>query len=56
MSLNESHVEEAALEWFEELGYTIGDGPQITPGEPDAQRSSFGDVVLVAVCGTPFIA
>ena len=24
MSLNESHVEEAALEWFGELGYAVG--------------------------------
>jgi len=46
MSLNESHVEEAALEWFGELGYSVGHGPQIAPDEPDAERSSFGDVVL----------
>ena len=38
MNLNESIVEEAALEWFEELGYTIGHGPQVGPGEPAAER------------------
>ena len=44
---NESTVEEAALSWFEELGYQITHGPQIAPGEAAAERDSFGDVVLV---------
>ena len=47
MSLNESHVEEAALEWFGELGYAVGHGPQLAPGEPAAERDSCGEVVLV---------
>lgn len=47
MSLNESHVEEAALEWFKELGYAVGHGPQMAPGESAAERDSFGKVVLV---------
>ncbi len=47
MSLNESHVEEAALEWFEALGYTIAHGPHLAPGEIGAERTSFSDVVLV---------
>lgn len=47
MKLNESIVEDAALEWFGELGYSIGHGPQIAPGELAAERASFGDVVLV---------
>jgi len=47
MSLNESTVEDAALEWFGELGYSIGHGPHIAPGEPAAERDSFGEVVLV---------
>ena len=46
MTLNESIVEEAALTWFDELGYAIGHGPQLAPGEPSAERDSFGDVVL----------
>ncbi len=46
MSLNESHTEEAALQWFRELGYAIGHGPHMAPGEPAAERDSFGDVVL----------
>ena len=46
MSLNESIVEDAALEWFGELGYAVGHGPHLAPGEPAAERDSFGDVVL----------
>ncbi len=47
MSLNESIVEDAALGWFGELGYAIGHGPHMAPGEPAAERNGFGDVVLV---------
>lgn len=47
MSLNESIVEEAALEWFGELGYAVGYGPHMAPGEPAAERDSFSEVVLV---------
>ena len=38
MSLNESIVEDAALEWFGELGYAVGHGPHPAPGEPAAER------------------
>jgi type I restriction enzyme R subunit len=47
MSLNESIVEDAALEWFGELGYAVGHGPHVAPGEPAAERDSFSEVVLV---------
>ena len=47
MSLNESIVEDAALTWFGELGYAVGHGPHLAPGERAAERDSFGDVVLV---------
>ena len=33
MSLNESIVEDAALEWFGELGYAVEHGPHMAPGE-----------------------
>jgi hypothetical protein len=33
MSLNESIVEDAALEWFEELGYAVEHGPQVAPSK-----------------------
>ena len=46
MSLNESIVEEAALKWFEVLGYAIGHGLHLAPGEPAAERNSFGELVL----------
>ena len=57
MALDESIVEDAALEWFRELGYAVGHGPHLAPGEPaaeresersgDSRRDSFGEVVLV---------
>jgi type I restriction enzyme R subunit len=46
MSLNESIVEDAAFEWFGELGYGFGHGPHLAPGEPAAERDSFAEVVL----------
>ena len=51
MSLNESIVEDAALEWFGELGYAVGHlpaprsatwqagGPHLAPGEPAAESA-----------------
>ena len=46
MNLNESIVEDAALQWFGELGYALAHGPDLAPGEPGAERDGFGDVVL----------
>jgi len=46
MSLNESHVEAAALSWFGELGYALLPGQAIAPGEPAAERASFGEAFL----------
>ena len=46
-NLNESIVEDAALSWFAEMGYAIGHGLHLAPGEPAAERDAFGDVVLV---------
>ena len=47
MSLNESIVEDAALTWFRDLGNSDGHGRQLAPGEPAAERDSFGEIVLV---------
>jgi type I restriction enzyme R subunit len=47
MFLNESIVENTALEWSGDLGYAVGHGPQLAPGEPTAERDSFGEIVLV---------
>ncbi len=44
--ISESTVESVALSWFKALGYTVLQGPGITPGEPSAERSDFGEVVL----------
>jgi type I restriction enzyme, R subunit len=41
----ESVVEDAALEWFEALGYAITGGPSLAPGEPGEERG-YSDVVL----------
>ena len=46
VSVTENTVEQAAIEWFEELGYVYLPGPSIAPGEPGAERDSFGEVVL----------
>ncbi len=45
--LTESTIEEAALELFGSLGYTVLHGPTIAPGELFAERASYSDVVLV---------
>jgi type I restriction enzyme R subunit len=45
-TVSEDTVEQAAIEWFEELGYAYLAGPSIAPGEPGAERDSYGDVVL----------
>ncbi len=46
-NLVENDVELAALDWFQSSGYAIRHGPHIAPGEPSAERDSFGEVVLV---------
>ena len=46
MSLTESIVEEAALEWLGSLGYAVANGADFPPGESASERGSFGDVVL----------
>ena len=45
--VTESVVEEAALEWLRGLGYATLFGPDIAPGEARAERSDYGQVVLV---------
>jgi type I restriction enzyme R subunit len=44
--LNESAVEEAALEWFRSLGYATVYGPNMAPGELATERDSYSDVLL----------
>ena len=47
MTLNESIVEEAALEWFGELGYSRLGAEALTPALSHGERESYGEVVLV---------
>lgn len=47
MSFDEFIVEEAALTWVRERGYSIAHGRQPAPGEPTAEGNSFSKVVLV---------
>ncbi|MFA5537198.1 MAG: type I restriction endonuclease subunit R, partial [Bacillota bacterium] len=46
-SFYESHLEEAALKWFEELGCEIIFGPDIAPEGMYPERKDYGDVVLI---------
>ena len=57
MNLNESIVEDASLEWFGALGYAVGHGPHLAPGEyaggtlipafSQGEKEKDGEVVLV---------
>jgi type I restriction enzyme R subunit len=42
----ESHLEEAALEWFEELGYEIVFAPEIAPDGEYPEREDYQDIIL----------
>lgn len=44
----ESVVEDAALAWLESLGYAIKHGPEIAPGEFEAEHANFAQLVLPA--------
>jgi type I restriction enzyme R subunit len=46
VSISESVVEEAALGWLGSLRYQVRRGPDIAPDTPEAERVSYGDVVL----------
>src|SRR5690554_3019795 len=43
---NEDVLEQVALEWLEELGYEIVNGPDIAPDSKFPERSSYNDVIL----------
>lgn len=42
----ESVVEDAALDWLRELGYTVVGGPDAAPDEGSALRAAYADVVF----------
>jgi hypothetical protein len=45
-TFTESIVEQAVLAWLESLDYTILSGLEIAPGELQAERENYGQVVL----------
>ncbi len=45
--LCESTVEDAALAWLERVGWQVAHGPDIAPDTPGAERSDYGQVILV---------
>jgi len=45
--LYESSIEQMAIEELESLGYTYISGVDLAPDSPSAERSSYGDVLLV---------
>ena len=44
--LNESTVEQAALDWLESHGWSVAHGPDIAPGVSGAERADYGEVLL----------
>ena len=42
----ESTLEETALAWLRDLGYSIVFGNDIAPDEPAAERENYGEVIL----------
>jgi len=46
VAFSESVVEQAALAWFESLGYSVKAGPDIAPDMPMAERTNYGEVIL----------
>ena len=46
VKFTESTVEDAAINYFEELGYTYLPGPDIAHDGPSPERTSYGDVIL----------
>ena len=45
-NFTESEVEEAALEWLKDVGWSVVPGPDIAPGTLGAERADYGEVTL----------
>ena len=45
-TITEAVVEEAALAWLADLGWSVAHGPDIAPDTPNAERDDYGQVVL----------
>lgn len=46
-AFTEDNLEEASLEWLEEVGYEIGEGSTFAPDGVNAERDAYQEVVLV---------
>ena len=46
-TFTESVIEDAALDWFAELGHTVAHGPDPARSEAASERASYGEVVLI---------
>lgn len=46
-AFTESVVEQATLAWLESAGWRVAHGPEIAPDTPAAERTDYGEVVLV---------
>jgi len=45
-NLTESGIENAAVAWFECLGYAVKYGAEIAPGQPCSERTDYDQVFL----------
>jgi len=46
MKLSESVFEAAVLSWFDELGYVVRNGLELSPDHIDPERTSYSQVIL----------
>ena len=46
--LTESTLEQTALEWLRDLGYSVVFGNEIAPDEPAAERENYSEVILAS--------
>ena len=45
-TITEAEVEQVALDWLSDLGWSVAHGPDIAPETPNAERTDYGQVVL----------
>tara|TARA_B100000315_G_C14490205_1_gene547231 strand:+ start:929 stop:1123 length:195 start_codon:yes stop_codon:yes gene_type:complete len=45
--LTEDHVEQACLDWLDELGYGVLHGPDISPDGDKPERAAYDVVILI---------
>src|SRR5687768_17478968 len=45
-AFDEGELERATLEWLAELGWAVRQGATIAPGEPEAERDDYREVLL----------